>query len=138
MINDGFRPALVGTGAAAQLDGTLLVDGNDGGILSVAGKVLLFADVTTSNQTIGLFATNHGTLRLGGGTNLIEGNVLGVLLDAGSFLQIAGATSFTGNLSIDFDLRLGTVSRVFGVSDPGLLRVSCGNGAIAEGGITCP
>jgi hypothetical protein len=96
---------LVGTGASGLLFGTIDVASNTNGILSVAGKLVIFGDVTATNNGIGLLSTSNGTLRLQG-TNTIElNNVFGVFVD-GSYLQLLNA-SVVSNTFTDARLLFG-------------------------------
>jgi hypothetical protein len=110
------------------------VDGNWFGIRSVAGKLLIFGNVSATNNTFGLFTNNNGTLRLIPriGTNNIDNNLNGVRVD-GSFLQLNDAT-FSEN-SVDVFLRFAAKDKF---RDTFTTSVVCDGIVFTDGSVACP
>ena len=129
---------LVGTGASGLLAGETLVDANDFGILSVAGKLLIFGDVTATNNIFGLFTQQNGTLRLIGATNTLDNNFRGVQVD-GSYLQLFNAT-YSGNTGEDVRMLFGAKAQF---SNSALATVFCDDPTRVliqspSGNVACP
>lgn len=123
---------LIGTGSSGFMSGVVNASGNDAGVFSVAGSLLMFGDANVSGNLIGMFVQNDGILRPTG-TNTVTDNTFGILMQSG-LLQL-GPTSFSGNILVDMNLEFG--AKVRSAALPGV-SVFCDGTVLTREGFACP